>query len=321
MDTTQFDIISDRVRHVLTREFLFISGAPKSGTTWLQKALDAHPNIVCSGEGHFYNVLVSALGQIMDYYYKQLEKVDAQVYQGKPYYAPLAEEQHQFIAQSMVALMMGQRPIADGVRYVGDKTPANALCMNELSRFFPGACFIHIVRDPRDVVVSTLKHGERVAIEIKDRNQHIQTISERWVEYNQKAFLFSEKSAGQFHWLRYRDLLHDFEKTFAALLQFLGLERSTDILKTCKEASDFKALSGGREPGREDNSSFYRKGVWGDWKNTLTSEEVQIIYASCGPLLEKLGFMDEPCNENDSSIKPGNSSKGSEPVQLQYTAK
>ena len=28
-------------------------GAPKSGTTWLQRLLDAHPEVCCSGEGHF----------------------------------------------------------------------------------------------------------------------------------------------------------------------------------------------------------------------------------------------------------------------------
>ena len=32
----------------------FVLGAPKSGTTWLQYLLNAHPNISCRGEGLFH---------------------------------------------------------------------------------------------------------------------------------------------------------------------------------------------------------------------------------------------------------------------------
>ena len=34
-------------------DVFFVCGAAKSGTTWLQRILDAHPETRCSGEGHF----------------------------------------------------------------------------------------------------------------------------------------------------------------------------------------------------------------------------------------------------------------------------
>jgi hypothetical protein len=35
---------------VLEKQFLFIIGAPRSGTTWLQAMLGAHPSICTTGE-------------------------------------------------------------------------------------------------------------------------------------------------------------------------------------------------------------------------------------------------------------------------------
>ena len=40
-----------------TRQLFFVGGAPRSGTTWLQQILDAHPDISCRGEGLFLNRL------------------------------------------------------------------------------------------------------------------------------------------------------------------------------------------------------------------------------------------------------------------------
>jgi hypothetical protein len=37
----------------IDRQFFFVIGMPKSGTTWLQLLLDAHPEIQCHGESQF----------------------------------------------------------------------------------------------------------------------------------------------------------------------------------------------------------------------------------------------------------------------------
>ena len=43
----------------------FVCGAPKSGTTWLQHILDAHPEVTCSGEGHFIQRFSEPMAQVM----------------------------------------------------------------------------------------------------------------------------------------------------------------------------------------------------------------------------------------------------------------
>ena len=53
----------------------FVVGAPKSGTTWLRRMLDLHPEVLCHGEGRFFgrddkdmnyeNVRVNKKGQLL----------------------------------------------------------------------------------------------------------------------------------------------------------------------------------------------------------------------------------------------------------------
>ena len=44
-----------------TMQIFFIGGSQKSGTTWLQLLLDAHPQIACKGEGHIANDMAQLL--------------------------------------------------------------------------------------------------------------------------------------------------------------------------------------------------------------------------------------------------------------------
>lgn len=286
-----FDKTTNTIRDTLKRQFFFISGAPKSGTTWLQKALDAHPQAICSGEGHFINMLLHTFNQSMDIYNDQMNKVAREVYEGEHYYPPMADSERIYFIRSMIALMMSKRSIPDTVRYVGDKTPAHALFLPHLKLLFPEARFIHIVRDGRDVAVSTLKHAERTNQELKNPKEQLKFIGERWVRYNKDAFAFGEKHPQQFHWLRYWELLEKFDETFSKTLDFLGLDNTPEIRAHCHAASDFKTLSGGRERGEESISSFYRKGIRGDWKNHFKEEELTEFYSVCRPLLEQLGFV------------------------------
>jgi hypothetical protein len=69
--------------------YFFVCGAAKSGTTRLQRLLDAHPQVVCSGEGHFVEVLALPMVQMKDHFNQVHAKTAEMVYEGKPYYPKL----------------------------------------------------------------------------------------------------------------------------------------------------------------------------------------------------------------------------------------
>jgi len=58
-------------------------------------------------------------------------------------------------------------------------------------------------------------------------------------------------------------------------------------------SASFEKLSRGRERGQEDPSSFYRKGVAGDWKNHFSKEDRRVFKEEAGELLIRLGYEDD----------------------------
>ena len=90
--------------------------------------------------------------------------------------------------------------------------------------------------------------------------------------------------------VRYEDLLERPHEETRRLFEFLGADTSRKVVEHCVEAASFEALSKGRQPGEEDISSFYRKGVAGDWQNYFTEQDKQVYKEEAGELLIRLGY-------------------------------
>lgn len=74
------------------------------------------------------------------------------------------------------------------------------------------------------------------------------------------------------------------------LSQHLPAERLLGIIWE----NDFASKSGGRRPGEEDQTSHYRKGVPGDWRNHFREEHIHYFKEHYNSLLLKLGYEDDP---------------------------
>ena len=55
-------------------------------------------------------------------------------------------------------------------------------------------------------------------------------------------------------------------------------------------SASFERLSNGKTPGEEDSSSFFRKGIAGDWKNVFTDRDKLVFKEEAGGLLVMLGY-------------------------------
>lgn len=141
----------------------FISGAPKSGTTWFQRMLNSHPDIVCKGEGHFVESLVNPLAAILNNYNKKMKLVEERVYQGKPYYHRYSQREFDELCRTIIdtRILSGAKP---GVKLYGDKTPRYYEFFDTLKRLYPDAKLLNVRRDPRDVVVSRMFQASRVGV-------------------------------------------------------------------------------------------------------------------------------------------------------------
>jgi hypothetical protein len=279
------------------KQFFFVFGAPKSGTTWLQMALNAHPHIVCAGEGHFADQLAVKLSNVFGEYFDQQVIVDRNVYEGRGHYRHKRNEDYDFLLTMSVLNAFSRLEQPAGTVFIGDKTPATVGYLRVVKRLFPEAKFLNIVRDGRDTLVSTFKHVERVVrsnrkpMDVDEfLREKTKMYCERWTRSLEEAETFSQQNPGALHSVRYEDLKTDFALAFSKVLRFLGAEHSEEVLSHCEAESSFKRLSGGREAGEEDPDAFVRKGVVGDWQYNLTPDQLEVFYEVAGDWVQRLGY-------------------------------
>jgi hypothetical protein len=275
-------------------QYFFVCGAPKSGTTWLQRLLDEHPEVVCSGEGNFIRRLAVPLTEVKNTYNKHLAVVADRVYEGKPYYSGLDNNEIMSLARSLIIQLM-QKRIKPGTKAIGDKTPRYTDFLNDLLLMFPEARFLHMVRDPRDVAVSLLHHALRFgyADALTSRSQAqmrlLNSSAQDWVKAQDCFSRFSEAHPHQCYGVRYEDFLCAPHRTLSAALFFLGVDSSPAVIDHAVKGASFEKWSG-RKPGHEDKLSFFRKGVAGDWRSMLDPGAVEQITSVCRGWMDRHGY-------------------------------
>jgi hypothetical protein len=93
--------------------------------------------------------------------------------------------------------------------------------------------------------------------------------------------------------VRYEDLLVRPNEEVKRLLGFLGVHTDERLVEHCVSSASFERLSRGRQRGQEDPSSFYRKGVAGDWRYYFSEEDRRVFKEEAGELLIRLGYEDD----------------------------
>jgi len=67
--------VHERLTKVFDKEIVFIVGATRWGTAWIQPCLNAHPENYCKGDGHFTDILFTMLARVFDDYNAKSEAV------------------------------------------------------------------------------------------------------------------------------------------------------------------------------------------------------------------------------------------------------
>ena len=121
---------------------IVVFGAPRSGTTYLEEILNAHPEVFISHETRVFAWLNRSLALTQDHL---LVANDREAF----------VEYLRGVFPHVIRDFYRQR--APDVRYWGDKNPhytdpRAAGSLNMVAELFPGSLFIHIIRDGRDVV-------------------------------------------------------------------------------------------------------------------------------------------------------------------------
>lgn len=313
-------------------QVFFIIGGGKSGTTWLKRLLNAHPEILCLGEGRIFNrewgrddfrhVEVKVPPRSL--YGALSGSEDLRLWVQRSVWGSKADvEKHiDNLTRLAIDYFLQQRLSETRKTIVGDKTPflVGSNVLEEIQRIYPEAKVIHMIRDGRDVEISMLHHRWKNSMdrggphilkpeEEERRKAHEDGDLERlaemgWFdedELRRRARLWSSQVAGavkdgpellgdNYTEVTYESLLEDTGAQVRRLANFLGARSDKKSVRRCVEKTSFEKLSRGRKRGQEDPTSFFRKGVAGDWKNVFTEKDRQIFKEEAGNLLVKLDY-------------------------------
>jgi len=305
----------------------FVVGYQKSGTTWLMRMLDSHPEILCKGEGRFFGG---------GWRQESVKRIDAKRPPSSLYNAVLdAEYLRLWIERSVWSrndaadehltnitrmaidyFLMGELS-KTSKRLVGDKSPLlTPEIIKEIAGIYPEAKVIHIIRDGRDAAVSAAHHSRNFGrtrkknAEASVKREAYRGDHQRLRETGESMFAGDSLKKMAAEWgervgrtiedgpallgdnyaqVRYEDLLEGPEEEVRRLLEFLRAGANEEVVRQCVSSASFEKLSRGRKRGQEDPSSFFRKGVAGDWKSVFTEEDKQ-IFKEVGDLLVELGY-------------------------------
>ncbi len=259
---------------VRTIPVAFVVGPMKSGTSWLSRTINAHPQAVCRHESHMAEVLWPGLRSAFREHDDALERWGRQEAVG------LESADKLFLLRTTMDLQMARYAEASGrlddstLRLLADKTPMHALHLMELAEAYPTARFVCCTRDPRDAAVSAWKHlhgmlGHRPRASFEEYTKHY--VADLWAAPIRAAQNAArELGDDRVRFASYERHKHETADFLRDLFGFLGLDTDPRTLAQVADAASFQTLTN-RAPGVEARSP-HRKGIVGDWRNHMTLE-------------------------------------------------
>ena len=270
---------------------VFLVGCPRSGTTLLQRLLDAHPLVAVAPETHFirrfwiprhkYGALAdeTSFRRLLDDFVAMPEFADMKL---DPEQFTAAARRGERTVPALFDLLLRSFAERRGARIVGEKTPNHLLYMTILESFFRGARFVHIIRDPRAVVSSWRSVPWSTGTISGDAGV--------WRRYMRTAWK-QPPARGKLHVVRYEALTSQPEHELRFVCDFLEIPFDPSMLSFHQREAE--TIDFAREPWKRGAARPIRAGANDEWRRALSADEIQAIEEVCWTEMVKLGYEPE----------------------------
>jgi hypothetical protein len=279
----------------------FIVGAERSGTTLLRLMLDAHPELAIPPETHFIDRAAEVCEHASDPRRAFLDAVTSHRRWGDfRIEGDLLEQRiariEPFDLGEALRAFYGLYAERFGKPRWGDKTPLYVQKMQLIRGLLPEARFVHLIRDGRDVALSTrdLWFGP----------DSVQEAARRWRSLIEEARRQSRELP---HYLevRYEDLVTGPESTLRKICDLVDLrwdpsmlayhekaeERMSEIYRDIMTPKGRKVVRGEmRQSLHTLTGSPPQRDRIGRWKGEMTAEDRKRFEEVAGETLRELGY-------------------------------
>lgn len=248
-------------------EPVFIVGPPRSGTTFLRKLINLHPDINILPETHFFSEIYSERNKLFKptylNYINRIFKSKGEINQYNSYKNILKSKNFNNSFE-IYEMLLSVHKKSKKVKVVGEKFPANFLYYDQIKKVFPNSKFVHISRDPKYSISSYILR--------KDFPDDYT----RMIYYVKKSQEFINKSPNDTFFLDYESLVNNPILELNKIFNFLNLNNDVDekSLNTIPFSSSINKSGGSLI---DYDLQGIRKGNQREWTEGLNNEDIKII--------------------------------------------
>ena len=275
------DAVTNRLERIALAPALIV-GAPRSGTTRLQRILLCDARCAGGQESHFFATFGGALREF-----------DRKWRSSRPHGLAAYWRREELVAElrglwtRMASPILAARP--DAERFV-EKTPDHALWLDVVREVLPEARVVHLVRDSRGVVASLLAAG-RAPWGAMWAPKSLDAAIGVWVRHVEAALA----QAPDAPIVRHEDLAREPVSALRPVFRHLGLDADDAMLAAFVAAEPDARLVGAGEivetPPEPDG--FHRPGAADRWRNELGVLARRRIWRATATLMERLGYRED----------------------------
>lgn len=279
--------VSGRDR-ISPESLVWIFGSGRTGSTWLSRMMG-------EVEGHsvWFEPYVGDLFGGFYYGARPRRRASNNFVLGERQRETWIQSIRNFVLDGAV----GRFPEVDEEGYLIVKEPQGSKGAPLLMEALPESRQILLIRDPRDVMASTLDahrkggwaHGRSEESTGEDimanerPDEFVRMRTETHYGRLERAWQAYEEHKGAKSLVRYEDLQADTLGTMRRVYAELGIMVPGDALSAAVEKHSWENVP----EERKGAGKFYRKGTSGGWREDLTSEQVAIVEEITAPILEK----------------------------------
>lgn len=275
------DAATNRLERIALAPALIV-GAPRSGTTRLQRILLCDPRCAGGQESHFFATFGGALREF-----------DRKWRSSRPHGLAAYWRREELVAElrglwtRMASPILAARP--DAARFI-EKTPDHALWLDVVREVLPEARVVHLVRDSRGVVASLLAAG-RAPWGAMWAPKSLDAAIGVWVRHVEAALAQAPDALV----VRHEDLARGPVAPLRGVFALLGLDHDDAGLAALVAAEPGARIVGAGEivEPLPEPDGFHRSGGADRWRTELGLLARRRVWRETAPLMERLGYRED----------------------------
>jgi hypothetical protein len=238
---------------LLCDRVVIVVGVGRSGTTWLEQLLLAHPRI--GGVPHWESWMFHQLRWLWD--------------ANSALPAPVAPALRRYCDAIFTSTLAQHAPGAD---HIIEKSPIHSYHLGQIAIVYPDAWVVHLVRDGRDVARSISRVPFFNVPDVGDA-------AALWAR-TERAVRGARARVPRYREVRYESLYADPLGTVQSLCEWIGLPFDAEVIRSVQ------ATAGERVSTHAGTAEAVGPGGW----RSLPATDVDRIYRAAGPMLVETGY-------------------------------